>query len=134
MADDNTEPDGLEALAAAVDINRLIEQGTVMADMLARVALREEHENPALATRAAQAAVRAYGEGVTGVLLAEQIKQVKADVKAIMAQRADPRDMKIFADEGDIIGVDDEGNEIKRPHWARPPAISEDGDDEGDKQ
>ena len=130
--DDAQEPDGFDALVSAVDINRLIEQGTEMADMLARVALREEHENPALATRAAQAAVRAYGEGVTGVLLAEQIKQVKADVQALMAARADPRDMKISADEGDIIGVDDEGNEIKRPPWARPPVTSQDEDNEGE--
>lgn len=118
MSGDDNDP---EALAAAVDIQDLIQRSNDMADLLARVAQREEHENPSLAARAAQGAVRALTESVNGVLLARQIDQIKKDVKVLMDQRQDPRHLKVQYGDDNVIGTDKDGNEVKRPSWARPP-------------
>jgi len=115
----NDQIETLKAQAAKFDLDNLIRQGTEMADLLARVALREEHENPSLSVKAAQAASRAFSEGVTGAILSEQIKQLQRSVKEMLSERRSANPYAL-AEEGDTIGVDAEGIEVKRPYWASP--------------
>lgn len=111
--------DALRAAAAATDFNDLVSQSKRIAEVLTGIAEREQHENPAVAIRAAASAARVLGDSATGVVLGEQIKQLRRDMEDHLSERKKPAP-PASDDDSSLIGYDANGKAVLRPTWTRP--------------
>lgn len=71
----------------SADLPDLIRRQNEAADILLRIAEREEFDAPAVAARAAASAARVLSDTVAGVVVEERLTEIRAEVEALKNKR-----------------------------------------------
>lgn len=108
----------LRDACASADLPDLIRKQYEAADMLLRIAEREEFDNPAAATRAAAAAARVLSDTVAGVVVEERLMGLQAEVERLKRERQSGTLQTQKIEGGGLIGYDSDGKAVRTPSWA----------------
>ncbi len=107
----------LRDAAISTDLPDLIRQQHQAAQLLRRIAEREEFDSPAVAIRASAAAARVFSDTVGAVVVQERLDKIGEEIEAIKAERRNDQGHSRRRPPGSVIGISPSGHEVRTPTW-----------------